>query len=369
MSNLLRTISFLFFIGAQASWADMCPTPSTSIDPRLEAKVTFDKKTNQYLYSYSISNGSDAKTAIERFRIEMSTNPQASTSPNKWFPRYLANHNIPTLNWSTTYINLGAKGLGGGLPVAAYAVRPGQKLSGFSFKSPLPPGAARFLADGFYQPPTTTPTVTDDEPAPNCPGIDLVNEVDDTMVTGLTVGPLPPDTISPKMRLRDETGEHKCGPIDPSQASGNVTLLILSSSTFDASQINVSSVRFGPAQVAPLRSEVISSKEDDDRDDEREEWERMSEHSDKNTDHKKDSKLKNLLLTFDLKSLDVQCVLDRALFFSASTNSGQKVIGGVSAHTVGCNVRRPGVHAHHKKHERFGSARKPGHKSGNRGED
>jgi hypothetical protein len=328
------------------AWADSCPIPTTSIDPVVTAKVTYDKASKVFTYSYSVNNSAGSQLPIDEFDLALPTQPNTSSSPDQWRGHFSGRQSI--FIWSTSALKPGAVAPAPGLlPPAGYSIKPGEKLSGFSIKSSQPPGAQQFFSSGEFQPAIVAPTNTEDEPLPDCPGIDIVNPRIQTLVTGLTIGPLPPNTVSPKMRLRDSSGKHKCGPIDPSQPTGNVTLLILSSPDFDASQINVDSVKFGPAQVAPVSSKIVSREDKDDRDDESEEWEKFVDHSKNEKSGKNDSKLKNLLLTFDLKSLDVQCVLDRALFLNATTNSGQKVVGGVSTRTVGCNVTKPGVHARH----------------------
>jgi len=157
----------------------------------------------------------------------------------------------------------------------------------------------------------------------------------------MAIGPSSPNVVSVAIRLRDEGGEHQHGPIDPDKASGNIEVLVLSSQSFDASEINVLSIRFGPGQALPLSSMLVpATGELAGQGDEREDWERSRDKFGNDKDGNPTSQ--NLLLIFDLKSMAVQCVLDKALFLSGTTKSGDGIIGGVSSHLAGCNVRDPG---------------------------
>ena len=55
------------------------------------------------------------------------------------------------------------------------------------------------------------------------------------------------------IRLREESEEH-LGAIDPNSPTGRIAVLVLSSDTFDASEVDVSSIRFGPGKAAPISS-------------------------------------------------------------------------------------------------------------------
>jgi hypothetical protein len=242
----------------------------------------------------------------------------------------------------------------GTLLPAFYAIKPGSGLSGFEITSTQPPGAAQFFAEGDAKPPTSEPTEKDDEAMPNCAGWDFTNAQLATQVTGVTVGPLDPNTISIRLRAREEKGRGPHPGVNPKQPSGKLAVLILSSKTFDASQINMSSIMFGPAYTAPVSSQLVQGGIGEQiGQDEREEWEKWHEQFNQNDADQKRNHPQNLLLTFDVASLDIQCHLDQALFLRGQTKSGQKIVGAISVKVVGCKPGDLGKHKQHKIPQRW----------------
>jgi hypothetical protein len=329
-----------------------CPPPPTSIDPSVSAKVSYDRIARIYTYRYVIRNGEESLLPINWFTFLMNQQPANIQAPAYWLQRYIDSPNIPTnLRWATILADPSgsAQTENFDLPVPAHAIQPGRQLQGFSFQSSRPPGVLQFYAEGFTQIPSATSTPSDDEPLPNCPGWDFDSPHLQTLVTDMTTGPSSPNVISVAIRLREENGEHR-NAINPNDPTGQIAVLVLSSDTFDASQIDVSSIRFGPGQSAPISSQLVpAGSEDQSRNEEREEWETIR---DSFGDHEGNNrKLEGLLLVFDLKSLAVQCVLDKALFLTGITKSGVGIIGGVSSRTVGCDVRAPGTRKKRENHE------------------
>jgi hypothetical protein len=126
-------------------------------------------------------------------------------------------------------------------------------------------------------------------------------------------------------------------------------VLIFSTHTFDASQIDVSSIMFGPAYVAPISSKLVPAGMGESIGlDESAEWEKMLAQFDPNSVDRKNIPKQNLLLIFDVASLDVQCHLDQALFLRGTTTTGQQIVGGVSTSVVGCGPNEIGTHKHSK---------------------
>lgn len=331
-----------------------CPPPPSSVDPTLSVQVSYDKKTLTYKYQYSIRNGVSAQTSIDWFGVMINQAPASFLSPSHWRGSFRSLNSGPfDFNWGTATVagSAGKKITGDGTLVEpTYVLKPGATLSGFEITSPQPPGTVQFFAEGFAQPPTSVPTATDDEATPNCAGWDFNNAQLLTQVTGSTTGPSDPGTISVRIRAREEKGLGHCAPIQPKQPTGKLAVLILSTRTFDASQINPSSIMFGPAFAAPTSSKLVDGGigEQIGKEDERAEWERLLELFDPDSADRKNSHPKNLFLTFDVASLDVQCHLDQALFLRGQTATGQNITGSVSANLVGCDPKDLGKHHKHK---------------------
>lgn len=322
------------------AWADTCPPPPSSIDPSVTANVSFDKKSGVYIYKYDVQNGRSSQIPISDFILQISQEPTSVQSPEHWLPDFMNLGHMPT------------HFLWGSVPSSRYKsvdIAPGNHLSGFSFRSSQPPGLVQYNAEGRTGVPSSSPPPEgslDDEPMPNCPDWDFESPRFKALVTGVTTGPLPPNTVSVSMRLREEAGTRPAAPINPATPTGKVSVLIPATKSFDPSQIVVSSVKLGPDEAAPIASKLVPARNDDDRDIDREEWEKLSRGlgDDHDHDRDKDPKKQNLLLTFDLASLGVQCVLDKAVVLTGKTQAGVNIIGGASTRLVGCDVRHPGKH-------------------------
>lgn len=334
--------------------ADTCTPPPSAVAPSLTSQVSFDRKSQTYKYDYSIKNGASAQIALDWFGILINQTPLSFLSAPNWRGGYTQLNFMPyRFDWSTTKV-AGAEGKkitgDGTLVEPTYVLKPGSTRNGFELTSPQLPGPVQFFASGFTQPPSSLPTATDDEPTPSCPGWDFNNAQLLTQVTGVVTGPLDPGTISLKLRARDEGGVKPCAPINPKAPSGKISVLILSTKTFDVRQINLSSLMFGPAYAAPLSSKLVPAGIGEDLGyDEQSDWERVFEQLLGSEKRDKSSPLpQNLLLTFEIASLDVQCNLDQALFLRGSTTSGQQVVGAVSANLTGCGPTDFGKHQKHK---------------------
>src|SRR5882762_1791757 len=261
----LRKIALLYlavYCLQSRAIAQTCPPPPTSIDPSLSSSVSYDINTQTYIYRYTLRNGNRSALPINYFILSLAQQPFDVQSPANWISRYINFSSAPSnLRWATitespsTPLNIG----GSDLASPAYAVQPGTQLSGFGLSSSQPPGSLQYRVQGFVQIPSATATPSDDEPAPNCQGWDFNSPYLKTLVTGIAIGPSTPNVISVAIRLRDEAGEHRYGPIDPNKPTGNIGVLVHSSRTFDASAINASSIRFGPADAVPLSSRLVPS--------------------------------------------------------------------------------------------------------------
>lgn len=320
--------------------ADTCPPPPSSIDPSVTANVSFDKKSGIYTYKYDVQNGRSSQIPINDVILQVSQEPTSIQSPTHWLPDFM------NLGYMPTHF------LWGSVPSSKYKpvdIAPGSHLSGFSFQSTQPPALVQYSAEGRTGVPSSSPPPEgslDDEPEPNCPDWDFNNPRFKRLVTGITTGPLSPNTVSVSMRLRKETGAHPAAPINPASPTGKVSVLFLATKNFDPSQIVVSSVQFGPDGAAPLSSKLVPAFEDDDRDSDREEWEKLSRGlgDDHEHDRDQDPKKQNLLLVFDLASLGIQCVLDKSVVLTGKTQAGVNIIGGASTRLIGCDVHHPGKH-------------------------
>jgi hypothetical protein len=300
-----------------------------------------------------MKNGINALIPIDYFGVLINQAPSDFQSAQSWRGRFLSalGSNPPEFVWSTIEVKSSEadKVTGDGtLSPPIYAIPPGKSLSGFEISSPQPPGVVQFFAQGFTQVATSTPIPGNDEPVPSCPAWDFENPQLQTQVTGVTTGPSDPATISVTIRAREESGLRHCKAINPKKPTGKISVLILSTHDFDASQINVSSVVFGPGYATSIASKLVQTGRGEKiGSDERADWERKFESFHPEHGDRKNVHPKNLLLTFDVKSLDVQCGLDQGLFLRGMTNSGQQIVGAISSNFAGCGAKDFGKHKHH----------------------
>jgi hypothetical protein len=331
-------------------WANTCPTPPTSVEATISSTVSFDSKVNQYTYRYTVQNLKSSLLSIDRFLVLVPTQPSSMQPPNNnWDADF--GTKPPRANWSTYLsdpslphshqIDPNSKGP----RPAFYAIKPGARLSGFSFQSPNPPGVTQYMIEGNTAIPSVTGTADNDEPLPNCPGWDFTGPKYQTMVSGITQGPSNPNVTSVVMRLRDADGDRPYGAFHPQDPKGKMSVLIPSSKAFDASTIDPSSIHFGPGLATPSSSKLVETRQEK-FENEREEWEKFFDlfSIDKREDSKEKIQKKNLLMVFDVKSIGVRCVLDQALFLTGKTKDGKAITSGKSIRIEGCETKNSTLH-------------------------
>jgi hypothetical protein len=343
--SLLLPITFM-----QIASADTCPEPGTAAAPSLTSTVSFDSKTKLYTYDYSIKNLSSGSqnTPLDQFGLYLSEKPLSWTTVNNWRPGFNNNGlSSPYFSWETHTIDPAIANLpaNGKLPAHINALKPGESLGGFSLKSASPPGAVQFFSLGQDQPPSTTPTNVNPEPIPQCSGWVLQIPLIQAQITGATVGPADPDVTNVRLRARDETGEGKCRTIDVKKASGKISVLLYDAKDFNASTVDLSTVIFGPGYAHPTSSKLVPNGMGEKLgSDERGDWEKWREKFKYDGDQKSSSH-ENLLLTFDVKALNIVCHLDQALFLRGKTKTGRQFMGAVSANVTGCKDNEVGAHS------------------------
>jgi len=299
-----------------------------------------------------MKNQASAQIPLDYFGLLLNQAPSSSLSAENWNGQYISLDSSPyRFRWNTVLVDpsLANKVSGDGtLSAPVYAIQPGKSLGGFEISSAQVPGIVQFFAQGFAQIASGTPTLQNDEPVPSCPQWDFENPQIETQVTGATVGPSDPSTVSVRIRAREETGIHPCQPINSKSPAGKIAVLVLSSHTFDPSEIDVTSVIFGPSYAAPISSKLVPTGLGESiGSDERAEWEKALEALLPESSDRKNVHPKNLLLVFDVPALDVQCGLDQSLFLRGKTTAGQQFIGAVPAKVAGCGSNEVGKHKRH----------------------
>jgi len=341
-------VVFLMLPNVCVHAAVTCPDPASAIAPALDATVEQDKATGLYRYRYTMKNGSAAKLAISYFGVRINAAPNTSAAALHWEGKFVT---LPyadsKFSWDTTAIDKATANEippegDTSVPPAIYAIKPGQSLGGFEIVSDKPPGVVEFFAQGDV---TRNEPVRGNEDIPSCPGFDPDNV---NQVTGTTVGPTDAEIISVRIRARDISGLRSCDPIDPNNPKGKIAVLVLSKDNFGAKDINASTIGFGPAGAAPLSAKLVPHGLGKISGEAIAKWEILLDKFPLKHKDKKPRKPENLLLTFDVAALDVQCSIDQALVLRGKTNSGQDIVGSVEVKLAGCKPGKPGVHKKHR---------------------
>ncbi len=185
----LAITTFLFFFWlAPLSYAQVvCPDPPNKVTVTVNATVTFDSTTQLYTYEYEVFNDPTSLQDVERFTVDFAPPVSEITSPQGWARSFFRIRS--TIHWSAF------EGIDpppgepdpGDIPPPLFPITPGTSKTGFSFKSPNPPGPVKFYVMGF----TPLPSGLSDEEAETladeCP--QLAGNFFQLAVSGVTQGP------------------------------------------------------------------------------------------------------------------------------------------------------------------------------------
>lgn len=287
--------------------AVVCPPAQKDlIKVRVKETISYEATSKLYSYYYEIINEPESRLDITQLLVDITGEVSDIIHPQGWVgdtipEQHFKNHALGAVSWHATD-NVpsppGKENAAGFLPFL-YPIKPGSSMSGFSFKSPKPPGPAKFYVQDYVHLPSA-PNEEEAETISNeCPP-EVVGDIFETSYQGTTQGPVDYLPITVDIRPRA---------LNP-KSQGVIPVVILSTADFDASSVDPLSVRFaaGGAQEA-----------------------HQTGHSeDANGDGKND-----LMLHFSLAAAGIQCG-DSYAELSGATQSGQTVRGMDAFVTVGC---------------------------------
>lgn len=347
--NLIINIIILIF--STTTYAETytykCADNKNAMSPAINAKVSYDKKTALYTYKYKIKNKSDALVPISYLYLITFTNGTDIKSNKNWkFLRF----NDDQLFWSSQSKPLSSITYKNGIlniPEGnEYDIQPGESVEGFEFKSPYPPGPVKikFSGDPLNQYGIAGPdgkllndpdAVLDpmqieelEKQIVNCPGYsDPDYDVDNPRDSGLvdvTIGPIPPNRVAAKLRMRKIKEKKWRGSYDSEhdievlpKDIGKIQVMLFGSRELDVTKIDLTSLTFGQGKAKPLKTVIINDFKDKD-----------GEIDDDIKEHIKRNNVKHLLLEFNLDDIDIRCDADRALFLNGKIGT-KDLFGGV----------------------------------------
>ncbi|MFA6238520.1 MAG: hypothetical protein WC635_14395 [Bacteriovorax sp.] len=309
---MLKIFLLNLFYFTSLAMGDICPPPQTKTDPKLNASVEFDRKTNMYTYSYVIENGEKALIPILFVRLVIDIGPQEIIAPINLFAVFEnepPGSNLPKHLLMSTGVD---------------RLKPRSKTGIYSFKTARSPGLVKYYVDGDTDAPTSTPIPGNPEPVPNCPGFFFDRPFMEGLANGITTGPAPLNQISVEFKLKkmkdkkqnvqkdkkenQEEEDEDFTETTPQKDSGKIVAVLKSKKDFDVTTINISSIRLGTGQAPVETSEIKGAKNHEE-----------------------------LRLVFDIAKLGIECDRDRVLFLTGKTTDGKDILGAEPIKTKNCD--------------------------------
>lgn len=298
-----------------------CPTSPNAFNEKVKVDVSYDKKSKLYSYKYSLSILKNSKVPVGFFAVQTVIPVNKQIVPNKkWISSGLNQNFDNSIDWTGPDL------------------RPGETVTGFEIQSVNPPGYTKYMLFGY---PGNIPTVIldndtaeEDAVIPLCPGFYAPgSSIKNDYVVGLTIGPVPPSRVVAQLRIKKIKDSKWRGHIDEDDDSlelspldtGNIQVMLYGDDDLDLSKIDVSSLRFGPGQAKPLKTEILAQ---------------VIEACDKDLEAhiKKNKSAKYLKMEFKLDDVNVHCDLDRALFLTGKY-ADKELFAGVKTKAVFCDKK------------------------------
>ena len=286
--------------------------PWTKVNPIITSKVDFDASTKLYYYQYTVSNDAEAAQSIVMIILKLNAVDEIVNyeTPDKvWVGEKFRNGSIW---WQTSIYEQY-------MDYIPNLIDPGKTLSGFGFKSPHPPGTVEVYVSGNGE----LPKVEDDGEIPlvkeACP--EFAGDIFDNAVMGKTIGPVvAASNLSVGINIKPMSVEPV--PFNP-KAKGVLPVAVLGTENLKGSDIDVSSVVFGPKEIKALKNSL----------------------EDVNKDGHED-----LVLHFKSDEAGIRCGPDLAVFLKGKLKDGRAFQGGQAITPVGCgsNEKKDKIDKHDK---------------------
>jgi hypothetical protein len=243
---LLTLFSSLWLIGSSFGQSVTCPTPPNLVKVSVSPTVTFDAASNLFTYQYAFTSDSTSQQEVSDIAIDFAAPVTNIVSPTGWTSAIFADRN--NVHWKAT----AAAPLPsdqpdvGQVPPGLFQIKPGNSLGGFSFQSPNSPGPVNTYTLGFADIGAADSEAGAEAIEDSCP--QGVAGFFDLAIIGSTRGPV--DFIPVQIDIKPGGTPNAINPRD----QGVIPVAVLSSSTFDATQLDPATVRFGNSGAVPTDS-------------------------------------------------------------------------------------------------------------------
>lgn len=307
---MIKTIFLVFIFQLTASVHALDCVRYDLVNPVVDVKVDFDATTKLYQYTYSLENKAEAIQNIENLLLHKFDREgiQEIQAPDKWHGSTFRQDSF----WWTTSAILDP------LPAwfdpnkhslapLAKSIKPGEKFVGFGFKSPHPPGAVSFYVRGEADL-LKIKEGEEDLLYATCEGYG--EGIYGVSVMGKTLAPVKQaSTVSVEINIKPMSVEPV--PFNP-KAKGVLPVAILGTSGLKGSDINASTVVFGPKEIKALKHSLEDINKDG--------------HED-------------LLVHFKSDQAGIRCGPDLAVILKGNLKDGRLIQGMQTIKPVGCNSK------------------------------
>jgi len=158
--------------------------PANRVSVSVSTNVSYNSSTGLYTYSYAITSASSSQQEVWYFALELDSQvmPQISNAaaPQGWVFRVHDSRTI--LSWAAVEVPPPPPDFvdDGNVIPSPFQIKPGETLTGFSFRSPSPPDTAKFYAQGFTKLPVVSGDISDEQ----------IPDWTEDSFTGTTIGPV-----------------------------------------------------------------------------------------------------------------------------------------------------------------------------------
>jgi tetratricopeptide (TPR) repeat protein len=189
-----------------------CPEEPNRVNVRVSVDVKLDSATGLYSYAYTVASDSTSVQEVDRFAVEVIEPMSGLRAPSGWSGSRFSGR--PVVGWYAIEVeDPDSVPNDASLPPSIVQIKPGALLSGFSFRSPKPPGPVKYFVTG-YVPLGGSSDAADDADAEliaerlveACPH--LRRHILEQAAVGTTLGPVDAPSVpalSPAQRLPSPT--------------------------------------------------------------------------------------------------------------------------------------------------------------------
>ena len=241
MKKILYVLGFLLFSILLADGQTTCPPSPNQVSVTITPTVSQDPATQIYTYSYTLASDPSSVQDTVSFAVNFEGSIDNINDPQGWDHGIMFNGS--TVRWSADVAADFPPGVTdqGQVPPPALPIHPGSSMAGFSFTSPKAPGPVKYVVHGESPIP---PQASESDAEQFSTVCNLKGSFMDRGVSGTTLGPV--NFITVGISIKPPAAPPV--PMNPGDR-GTVPVAILGSATFDASTVDVSSLRLGPGDA------------------------------------------------------------------------------------------------------------------------